>query len=348
MFSFYPFLSKIFYKRFYTFPEKACRNAAIALTYACQENCEYCFAKNLSSLFPSYITVEDFNKSLQWLTKQGFYFIALGGGEPTDHPQFPEICNIISAAAKNNPKLRICLMTKRFGLKHIFDNIAEYKNNFIFQVNLSGNDLNSMEKLETLSCNSRYIKGKRGYICIRTVLQDENDDNFQLSARKLIDFASLHKLNLRFSFDSCMRITENTMIMRAKRTVSFIENCIKMNIRAQSVRSIPSCFFDRIQLKKYSNYLLFNCFQGMQEPPVHFYINPNLSSFMCCSAHYKIKNILQYKTIYELIEKYRTYLAGCSFEPIFERCAKCDKFKKRLCFGGCFGHRGGTEKIINI
>lgn len=343
MFSLYPFLSK----RFHAFPEKACKTAAIALTYTCQENCEYCFAKNLSGFFPPYITVENFNKSLQWLIKQGFYFITLAGGEPTEHPQFSEISNIIKIAAENNPKLTICLITKRFDLKYIFNNMAGYKDKFIFQANLSCNDLNSKEKLETLSCNSRYIKENRGYICIRTVLKDD-DDNFEQSTRKLIDFASLHKLSLRFSFDSCMRINEETMIVRAKRTVNFIENCIKKNVRAQSVRSIPSCFFERVQLKKYSNYLLFNCFKGIHEPSPHFYINPDLSSFMCCSAHYKIKNILQYSKIDELLEKYRAYLAGCSFEPLFERCAKCDFFKKKLCFGGCFGHRGGTDKIIDI
>jgi hypothetical protein len=237
-------------------------------------------------------------------------------------------------------------MTKRFDLKYIFNNMTGYKDKFIFQVNLSCNDLNSKEKLETLSCNSRYIKENGGYICIRTVLKD--DDNFEQSARKLIDFASLHKLSLRFSFDSCMRINEKTMIVRAKRTVNFIENCIKKNVRAQSVRSIPSCFFERVQLKEYSNYLLFNCFKGIREPSPHFYINPDLSSFMCCSAHFKIKNILQYSKIDELLEKYRAYLAGCSFEPVFERCTKCDKFMEKLCFGGCFGHRGWTEKIIDI
>jgi len=251
-------------------------------------------------------------------------------------------------AVKNNPKLTICLMTKRFGLKHIFDNMARYKDNFIFQVNLSNNDFNSIKKLETLSYGSHYIKDKGGHLCIRTVLEDEDDNNFQLKARKLIDFVSLHKLKLRFSFDSCMRITETVMGIRAKKAVNFIEDCIEKNVHVQFVRSIPSCFFDRIQLKKYSNYLLFNCFKGIHEPLPHFHINPDLSSFMCCSAHYRIKDVLQYRTIYELLEKYKVYLKRFSFEPVFERCAKCGKFRKKLCFGGCLGHQGGTEKIIDI
>ena len=346
MFSSYPFLLKLFFKRSYIFPEKVCRTAGIALTYSCQENCAYCFARKLPPFFPPYITVEDFNKALRWLIKQNFYFITLGGGEPTEHPRFAEICDKIKMAIKDNPKLRVCLMTKRSGLRHILDDIAGYKNKFIFQVNLSFDDLNYPDKLETLSCNSRYIKENRGYICARTVLKD--DDNFEQSARKLIDFAALHKLSLRVSFDSCTPISEETMEARAKKTINFIEDCANKGVRVQFVRPIPSCFFNRAQIKKYAHYLMLSCFKGVYEPWPHFYINPDLSSFMCCSAHYRIKNILQYSTINELLEKYRAYLAGSSFLPVFGRCAKCDKFHKRLCFGGCFGHRGGTEKITDI
>ncbi len=304
MFSPYLFLSKVFTRRFYAFPKSVCRTVGIALTYICQENCEYCFAKNLSRFFPSYMAIKDFNKSLQWLIEQNFNFISLVGGEPTIHPRFFEICDIIKMAVKNNPKLTFCLMTKRFDLKHIFDNITAYKDKFIIQVNLSNNDFNSNDKLETLNNDAHYIKNKGGHLCIRTVLQDEDDDNFQLNARKLIDFVSFHKLILRFSFDSCMRINEKTMGVRAKRTINLLENCIRKKVYVKSVRSIPSCFFDRIQLKKYSNYLILNCFKGIHEPLPHFYINPDLSSFMCCSAHYRIKNVLQYRTIHELVEKY--------------------------------------------
>jgi len=344
----HPLLAKIFPGTFYVFPEKTRRTAGIALTYTCQENCGYCLAKNLPQAFPPHITLEDFNKSLQWLIKQNFSFITIVGGEPTAHPQFFEICNIIKLAIKDNPKLQILLMTRKFILKHIFDNIAEYKNRFFIQVNLSNDDLNSTEKLKTLSDSFNYIKNKGGYLSVRTVLQGENDNNFELNTLRLIDFLSSHKLNLRFSFDSCIRISEKTMAIRAEKAINFIENCIRKKVRVKLVRSIPSCFFDQTQLKKYSNYLILNCFKGIHEPLPHFVINPDLSSFMCCSAHYRIKNVLQYESISGLLEKYKAYLTRYLSEPAFQRCAKCDKFKKKACLGGCLGQRGGIEKIIDI
>jgi sulfatase maturation enzyme AslB (radical SAM superfamily) len=70
------------------------RQVSIALTNACDLNCPYCFA-------PKHNACARFDQVVGWLTEldeNGTLGVGFGGGEPTLHPRFADLC---SYAAKN-------------------------------------------------------------------------------------------------------------------------------------------------------------------------------------------------------------------------------------------------------
>ena len=66
--------------------------ANISLTSACDLGCSFCFAGGgRSSVEPRHISSEDFDVALDFLHDSDIGEARLLGGEPTQHPRFPEL-----------------------------------------------------------------------------------------------------------------------------------------------------------------------------------------------------------------------------------------------------------------
>lgn len=63
----------------------------IMLTYRCNLKCSYCFANEFVNKTSTDMTLENFDKAIEFLTRAGGTAIGLIGGEPTLHPQFDQI-----------------------------------------------------------------------------------------------------------------------------------------------------------------------------------------------------------------------------------------------------------------
>ena len=63
----------------------------ISLTFRCNLRCPYCFAHGLMDASPEDITLENFDKAVEFLTREAPVHVGLIGGEPTLHPQFGEM-----------------------------------------------------------------------------------------------------------------------------------------------------------------------------------------------------------------------------------------------------------------
>ena len=60
----------------------------IMLTYGCNLKCTYCFANEFVNKKSSYISEENFQKAIDFLTREDVTRIGIIGGEPTLHSQF--------------------------------------------------------------------------------------------------------------------------------------------------------------------------------------------------------------------------------------------------------------------
>ncbi len=63
----------------------------LSLSNACNLNCPYCYMSTKSLENGEYLSMNDFETILSEMTKNRVLQVALGGGEPTFHPHFPEI-----------------------------------------------------------------------------------------------------------------------------------------------------------------------------------------------------------------------------------------------------------------
>jgi MoaA/NifB/PqqE/SkfB family radical SAM enzyme len=66
----------------------------------CNQSCSYCFAGNSASTAPDYVTMAEFEQRLDFLDRSGINQARLLGGEPTLHPQFPELVHRATARNK--------------------------------------------------------------------------------------------------------------------------------------------------------------------------------------------------------------------------------------------------------
>jgi hypothetical protein len=71
---------------------RAPRYLSVALTNACELRCSYCYA-------PKYAATLDVDRVVAWaveLDGAGCLGVGFGGGEPTSHPRFAELCERIT------------------------------------------------------------------------------------------------------------------------------------------------------------------------------------------------------------------------------------------------------------
>ena len=67
----------------------------IMLTYLCNLKCPYCFANEFVNRESNRISIENFAKAIDFLTKGGPTRVGLIGGEPTLHPELKTILEML-------------------------------------------------------------------------------------------------------------------------------------------------------------------------------------------------------------------------------------------------------------
>jgi radical SAM protein with 4Fe4S-binding SPASM domain len=76
----------------------------LIISRRCNQSCPYCFAENSSSEAPDQLSIMAFEQRLDYLDRSGISQARFLGGEPTLHPQFPEL---VRRALAHNKKIII-------------------------------------------------------------------------------------------------------------------------------------------------------------------------------------------------------------------------------------------------
>lgn len=85
------------------------------LTYRCNLHCSYCFANEFVNKENTDITIRNFRKAVDFLTRSGVTCISLIGGEPTLHPVFRIIMDMLIV---NKQVSKIILYTNGLLMNH--------------------------------------------------------------------------------------------------------------------------------------------------------------------------------------------------------------------------------------
>ncbi|ASI98446.1 radical SAM/SPASM domain-containing protein [Thermococcus celer] len=106
---------------------------AVEITHKCNLQCEHCYVGIREN--PSVLSLEAFKKIVREMEEMSCYALAIGGGEPTLHPDFEKILRAIY-----NSKVRAHIVTN--GTTNIADYLEKYadkkRNSFEVTVSIDG------------------------------------------------------------------------------------------------------------------------------------------------------------------------------------------------------------------
>ena len=305
----------------------------IMLTYRCNRNCDYCFAKGQEKKFPEEMSMENFSKLLEWLKKinRGVLWVSLLGGEPTQHSRIKEILELLKEA--RNERIFTRLFTNGIFSHTLIKSLDETIVNYI--VNYNPLDQYTPKEKKLLLQNLKILKRLNKKIALSYTINEKNlDYTFILKAAKAFnasirfDFShpSSDKSNIFFTIQKDKEI--------APIVVKFIKEAVKQGIDLGMDCCVPLCIFKKEDLKfirAHVKHMIGVCGPAMD-------INPDLSMYNCLAYNLKIKNVLEFSSLKEIEEYFLKRTRKLRWEvPTLPECRNCEYWLTKQCQGGCLG-----------
>lgn len=313
----------------------------LLITMRCNRACSYCFAKeklhSYSNGQSKEITLEDFNKVLDFLLKSNQTVLQLAGGEPTLHPQFKEMLLTLI-----NKKIRVNILSNALwdsNLNQLFSQISPLSLGFL--LNIDHPKTYSSSEWSTIENNLAFLSDRSNVTLSFNIHQTEPDYAY------IFDLVSkYHFKNLRLSFSMPVNFAQkkNSYLeladykLAAKHVIDFTRKAEALGAAVGMDNTVPLCMFTAEQL---SELML----KQVIEPARNFVcypaidIGPDLSIWRCFGTS-KIfnKKLSDFRTFEEVCEYYQrvSRLYQFKYFPLKE-CETCPHAKEKRCQGGCIG-----------
>ena len=311
--------------------------ANIAIVNYCNLKCKYCFADDMIQEESTCITLDDFKKVLEFISRPPKNHVGIIGGEPTLHPQFEEIlkelntycreCNTGATLFTNGIELEKYLpfIGDRIGLL-INCNAAEWQNPDLYEKHIKTLDhlheLSWFDSKVTLGCN--VFPGQTDYSFIWELVDKFHIDHLRTS---VVSPGGCY---------AALRSDKEKYYMDMKPI--FIEHCknaIKHNCRlCMDCGHIPMCYFT-MEEREIVEQICDNLYQDFCEPVVD--ITPEFKATACFGSY----DPIDIRDFDNLIELERFLMAKKNLPKAAAngtgRCSTCKRHKMLQCQGGCLG-----------
>lgn len=321
--------------------------SSIILTDRCNLHCPYCFAGGFVNKEKNDITIKNFLKAVSFITRTESS-VSLIGGEPTIHPGFQTIMDLLIA----NPKISsINLFTNGIQIDRYISQITHPKVDIILNCN-SPEDIGEniyagfRRNLEMLfqhasrtnqihlgfnlyrdDMNYSYMLDLLQHYQLRTVRTSLTVPDFSVSREgSVLDYFRKRKnglLNLLHDLDSI-------------RVMAFMDcNHPPYCIWTEEEKEWLKSYISRCGLR---NDKLINCCSPCYTKVT---INPDLMADRCygMSDYIKVK-MTDYKDIPDIIHYFTNEIDSVAYKlPACEECKDCCEWKARHCLGGCIGYK---------
>lgn len=328
----------------------------IMLTYRCNLHCSYCFANEFVNKNKTDITMKNFLQALSFITKDEKSDVGLIGGEPTLHPGFREIMEILIL----NPRVYgITLFTNGLLMNHFISQIRHPKVRVL------------------INCNSPSIIGERAFTNIQKALDTFTSRDFESGKIRL--GINLYDNNMDYSFIVDLLRRYNLHCVRISLTVPDFSTCGEMNVldyfrnrkefllsffhRLDSIKVLPildcnnppHCIWTADEKRwletfvaKYPDYdsNLSNCCSRCY-PSVD--ILPNLQAVRCFGMSDFVKvPITQFNSIADIYNYFQNEIDSNAYKlSACEECKDCYERKVRRCMAGCIGFKASRINRCN-
>lgn len=318
----------------------------VNLTYSCNRNCSYCFAKDFLKRWPQEISLEGLETVFKWLSKQGIKDqINFLGGEPT---LFSKINSALKLAEKYGLKIMLCT-NGIFDIKKI--NIKSPAITF-FAVNLNPPSEYSSQELKILYSNLKAIKKS-----FKNVIFRFNITSLDVSYDYLID--TCERLNIRYIefglvfpsiFNQNKYIKKENLKEFSQYILRLAKDLLRHNIRHVVGEPFPLCFFS----EKEREFLVKNSgLHGVCRSGEEIYsITPNLTVLPCSALAIEGPHLDSFKDEKEIFNYYKEIIDKLKWEiDLFPQCRDCIFKKNKQCQGSCliykFLQAKNSKKLTN-
>lgn len=325
----------------------------IAINNYCNSKCPYCFAGNMGIDQKSNITLENFRKLLDIMVINKDNFLTVLGGEPTLHPQFREIWEMVNEYQRMF-NWKVLLLTNAVKLNDFLDIIN--KDTHIL-INVNCEEVLNKKQFEMMK-NS--LKGLRlsGYFDYR----DENgSSNIVLGCNlhlehddydyfwNLVDIVNARKVRVSVTSPTNNKdaLANRDWYFRQMKDKFLDFVCQAYNRQLYinlDCSEIPPCYFTATEL-----FLISKVTGGDMNSLGHcgpmFQVMPDMS-VSCCFGDSDFSSQKKYITDFENLRDVQEYYDKQRTSRIkdcyhMEVCKNCILKEMRLCFAGCFGFTDG-------
>ena len=321
--------------------------ANIMLTERCNLKCPYCFADEFVNKENTNISLENFSKALMF-AMSGKHFsgrIGLIGGEPTLHPQFREILQILQEEERVTNAV---IFTNGIRMDETFDITKEDK--YTVLINLNSPDDIGKDSFEKIQENTDIFVNrlnKRRFLTVGLNLyKPDMDCSFYKEFLRRFD---VHTARLSITVPNHSQSSGFERFYEMKRLAYDLYVDLLYDGREVifDCNMPPYCVWTEEEMKKIS---LIQSGQfagrrgftlGCSECHPVIDILPDLTAVRCfgMSDSTKVK-LSDFKTVDQLYKYYmKTADSRMVKIPSLTKCGTCTYFRKKQCYGGCLASK---------
>ena len=329
--------------------------ASIILTTRCNLHCPYCFASGFVNREKSDISITHFLQAVSFITRTESS-VSLIGGEPTIHPGFQTIMDLLIA----NPRV---------------NNVNLFTNNIFSDQYIP--QMTHPKVTVIVNCNSPLDVGKEIYArfqqnldllfrhCSRTnqihlgfnLYSDSMDYSYMLD---LLKRYSLRTVRTSLTVPVFSSYTDVNVLdyfrKRKKSLLNLFRDLDHIQVMAfMDCNHPPYCIWteeEKEWLKSYisrcglRNDRLIDCCSPCS-PDVTIY--PDLQADRCYGmSDYMKVPISEYKDIPDLIRFFANEMDAVAYKlPADGECRNCQEWRARRCLGGCIGYKSSRIRAAN-
>ena len=327
----------------------------IMLTYRCNLKCSYCFANEFVNKDGAEISIKNFLKAVSFITRTEGY-IGLIGGEPTLHPGFQTILELLIA----NPKVKgVRLFTNGLLLDKYIPEITGPK----FEI--------------CLNCNSPFVIGETAFARLERNLDIlfQRDD---MKNRVLLGF-NLYSDDMDYSYMMTLLQKYRLHTVRTSLTVPDFSACgetdpmeyfrkrkkflLEFYKKMDSIQVLPFsdcnhppyCIWTEEEKQWIESYVAkystgiskLAGYHSICSPVID--ILPNLQAVRCFGMSDFMKvSIDDFQDIPDVCDFFRNEIDSVAYKlPASKECTNCYEWKTGHCLGGCIGYKGSRIRSCN-
>ena len=319
--------------------------AHIMLTKACNLNCKYCFANEFVNKARDFISVQNFKTAVDFITKTSDT-LGLIGGEPTIHPQFNELLQLLI----DNPRVKhVTIFTNGLELHKSFKYLSNPKFSALVNLN-SPEDIGETRFNKVMDNIGNHSSPDKVNLGIN-LYKPDLDYSYIINACK-----QFHKHTLRISIcvpnlseqRNCHSL-EWFKVMKPL-LVHFLNDTFSNGIvPSYDCNLVPKCIFTDKEfdwLSKASQLarekgLPTNLADGLVGCDPVIDILPDLSVVRCFGMSTDLKlNISDFNNLEEIAHEFAfkldTFKYLISANP---ECSTCKEASNHRCTGGCLAYK---------